>query len=145
MSRSFKLKPTTAHESFGEETVIVSLDSGSYYSVLGVGSIIFSLVADGATEADVLGRVKSRFSGSSDEISDGVAKFLDQLVKESLVDAEQAHDGDGEQAGGETGQPEEIFSAPLLQKYTDMEEMLVLDPIHEVDDYGWPSARPSLD
>jgi len=31
-----------------------------------------------------------------------------------------------------------------LQKYTDMEELLQLDPIHEVDKFGWPSAKPRV-
>ena len=145
MSRSFKLKPTTAHETFGEETVIVNLDSGNYYSAQEPGSIIFSLVADGASEADILRRIKSEFSGNSEEISDSIAKFLDQLVEESLVEAEYVRDGNGEPAGDETGEPERVFSAPLLQKYTDMEEMLMLDPVHEVDELGWPSARPLQD
>ena len=38
-----------------------------------------------------------------------------------------------------------IFQAPSLQKYTDMEEMLALDPIHEVDEeMGWPSAKVAV-
>ena len=37
MIRSFKLKPSTVHERFGDETVILNLDSGSYYSAQGTG------------------------------------------------------------------------------------------------------------
>ena len=33
------------------------------------------------------------------------------------------------------------FEAPALQVYTDMEDLLLLDPIHEVDEMGWPSAK----
>ena len=73
MTRSFKLKPTIIHESFGQETVIVNLDSGNYYSAQDLGSIIFSLVADGASEADILRRIESGFSGNSEEISNAIA------------------------------------------------------------------------
>ena len=145
MIRSFKLKPSTVHEKFGDETVIVNLDSGSYYSAQGMGGVIWSLVGDGVSEADILRRIKAEFSGNGDEILRATAKFLDQLVEESLVDPEYAADGDGEQAGGEIGEPNKVFSVPLLQKYTDMEEMLLLDPIHEVDEHGWPSNRRSPD
>jgi hypothetical protein len=35
-----------------------------------------------------------------------------------------------------------IFNAPVLNKYTDMQDLLLLDPIHEVDATGWPSIKP---
>jgi hypothetical protein len=28
-----------------------------------------------------------------------------------------------------------------LQKFTDMQELLLLDPIHEVDERGWPHRK----
>jgi len=33
------------------------------------------------------------------------------------------------------------FSAPVLNAYTDMEELLLLDPIHDVDQAGWPMPK----
>jgi hypothetical protein len=33
------------------------------------------------------------------------------------------------------------FSRPILTKYTDMKELLLLDPIHEVDETGWPNPK----
>ncbi len=32
------------------------------------------------------------------------------------------------------------FRAPSLEKYTDMEALLLLDPIHEVGQTGWPAS-----
>ncbi len=34
------------------------------------------------------------------------------------------------------------FEAPILNRFTDMEEMLLLDPILYVDVSGWPEAMP---
>jgi Coenzyme PQQ synthesis protein D (PqqD) len=143
MMRSFRLKPSTVHERFGEETVILNLDSGSYYSAEGTGSVIWSLVSDGVSEAAILQRMRAEYAGNGDEIAGATAKFLDQLVSESLVEVADIADGGGEQELTLAGAPSKTnaFSLPLLQKYTDMEEMLLLDPIHEVDEHGWPSAR----
>ena len=33
------------------------------------------------------------------------------------------------------------FEKPVLQKHTDMQELLLLDPIHEIDEKGWPSKK----
>ena len=35
------------------------------------------------------------------------------------------------------------FTNPVLEKFTDMAELLLLDPIHEVDDSGWPNKPPN--
>ncbi len=34
------------------------------------------------------------------------------------------------------------YAPPALETYTDMQELLLLDPIHDVDETGWPAARP---
>jgi hypothetical protein len=129
------------HEKFGSETVIVNLDSGCYYSVQGTGCIVWDLVCESASEAGILRRIKAEYSGDGDEISRSIAKFLDQLVEEALVEPEYVVDSSGEQEGDKAGEPGSVFSAPLFQKYTDMEDMLLIDPIHEVDEQGWPSVR----
>lgn len=147
MMRSFRLKPSTVHERFGDETVILNLDSGSYYSAQGTGTAIWSLVSDGVPEAVILQRMRAEYAGNGDEIAGATAKFLDQLVAESLVEADTIVDGGGDQELTIAAAPGKAnaFSLPLLQKYTDMEEMLLLDPIHEVDEHGWPSARRAPD
>jgi hypothetical protein len=33
------------------------------------------------------------------------------------------------------------FIAPVLAVYTDMQDLLLLDPIHDVDEIGWPTRR----
>jgi hypothetical protein len=125
----------------------LNLDSGSYYSAQGIGTVIWSLVSDGASEAAILQHMRAEYTGNGDEIASATAKFLDQLVTESLVEPDNIVDGSGEQAPAMARAPNKsnAFSLPLLQKYTDMEEMLLLDPIHEVDEHGWPSARRAPD
>jgi hypothetical protein len=33
------------------------------------------------------------------------------------------------------------FSPPVLQKFSDMQELLLVDPIHEVKAEGWPLTK----
>ena len=144
MTRSFKLKPSTVHERFGEETVIMNLASGNYYSAQGSASAIWNLVGEGASEAAILGRMRAEFAGDGDEIARETVKFLDQIVGEALVDALLSADP-GAPASPANAAMAKPFTVPLLQKYTDMEEMLLLDPIHEVDEHGWPNTRKAHD
>ena len=35
----------------------------------------------------------------------------------------------------------EPFRAPQIRAYTDMQDLLMIDPIHDVDETGWPVRR----
>jgi hypothetical protein len=37
------------------------------------------------------------------------------------------------------------YKIPVLNKYTDMQELLLLDPIHDVNAQGWPESPESSD
>jgi hypothetical protein len=34
------------------------------------------------------------------------------------------------------------FDEPLVERFTDMQNLLLLDPIHEVTEEGWPQQAP---
>ena len=37
------------------------------------------------------------------------------------------------------------FQSPEIQKFTDMEDLLLIDPIHEVDEEaGWPNIKDAV-
>ena len=141
MNRFFTVKPSVVHEQFNNEIVIVNLDSGAYYSAQNVANAIWTWVCDGLSQADILGRIRVEYSGDGNEISNSTAAFLDRLVEEGLVDQQDLAETTGNGAGAVLDVSAKAFSTPLLVKYTDMEMMLLLDPIHEVDQEGWPTAR----
>ncbi len=41
-------------------------------------------------------------------------------------------------------QKKKSFCLPIIEKYTDLEELLLLDPIHEVDESGWPKQKSEV-
>lgn len=140
MARVFRPRSSTVHERFGEETVILNLDSGIYFSVQATGNAIWELVCSGTSDVAIHRQVRQSYAGSSELIAGATTAFLDQIVAEGLVDSADTLEAGGQPADGPVESAPD-FVPPVLQKYTDMEEMLLLDPIHEVDEHGWPSAR----
>lgn len=137
MSVHFRPMSSVVHEQFGDETVVVNLDSGCYYSLQGAADAIWMLAVAGQSRPQILEAVGTAFSGDGNEIARATDAFLNELVAEALL--EQA-DGDSATAPPDlAGGP---FVTPVLQKYADMAELLQLDPIHQVDEFGWPSAKP---
>jgi hypothetical protein len=140
MNRSFKLTPSTVHETFGDETVVMNLTSGSYYSLCGTSSVIWTMLVDGTTEQAMVQRIGTDYAAGDDEVSRSIQEFLDLLVTENLLVSDVTQDV-SLLVTSLIPASVKAFTPPTLDKFTDMEEMLLLDPIHEVDEEGWPTAR----
>ena len=139
--------PMVTHEIIDGEAVIINLDTGNYYSLVETGSLIWSLVDKGASASDVQSLVQQTYQGNATDIDRGVQELLGQLQQENLivpVDGAPPVDlTELEQilpAGNSHEKPS--FNPPLLNKYSDMQELLLLDPIHDVDEAGWPKPVP---
>jgi hypothetical protein len=139
--------PTVTHETIDGEAVIINLESGNYYSLMEVGSFIWGLVEKGASVGEVQNLVLQAYQGNAADIDRGVHELLIQLQQENLIvsiDGRVAFDP-SELNGtlpSNNSHEKPLFNPPLLHKYSDMQELLLLDPIHDVDDAGWPKPNP---
>ena len=137
--------PTVTHETIDGEAVIINLDSGNYYSLVDVGSFIWDLVGKGASASEVQNLILQSYQGNATDIDRGVQELLAQLQQENLI---VPFDGVGEAVDLASSVPSNnnhekpSFNPPLLHKYSDMQELLLLDPIHDVDETGWPKPNP---
>jgi hypothetical protein len=137
--------PTVTHETIDGEAVIINLDSGNYYSLVDVGSFIWSLIEKGASATEVQGVVLQSYQGNATDVDRGVQELLAQLQQENLI---VPVDGAGEafehsqDVPSNNNHEKPSFNPPSLHKYSDMQELLLLDPIHDVDDAGWPKPVP---
>ena len=132
--------PTVTHETIDGEAVIINLDSGNYYSLVEAGSFIWAIVERGASASEVQHLVQQTYQGHASDIDQGVQELLVQLQQENLI---VPIDGApvvelAEALPSTNGHEKPLFNAPLLNKFSDMQELLLLDPIHDVDEAGWP-------
>jgi Coenzyme PQQ synthesis protein D (PqqD) len=134
-------EPNVVYEVFGEEVILVNLDSGKYYSVSGTGPIIWNELVNGFGIEEIAGRIQRRYTGELETITGAVAAFVDRLTREELLVA----------AGDSAVRPPVTpvqpaghrppFELPIIENYDDMQDLLVLDPIHDVDASGWPVVK----
>lgn len=139
--------PKVVHETIEGEVVIVNLDKGDYYSLVQAGADIWSGVVNGISKGEILEEMIQRYAGEQATIENSVNNFIEQLQREELIKINQTDEsfnsnGKTESKLAEMNGEKLNFQPPSLNKYTDMEELLALDPIHEVDEQvGWPSAK----
>ncbi|MEW5855833.1 MAG: PqqD family protein [Cyanobacteriota bacterium] len=139
--------PKVVHETIDGEVVIVNLDKGDYYSLVKVGADIWEEIIKGTSKSDIIQKIIQRYDGDRQHIENSVNDFIARLQQEELI----ALDGTEESKNSNIASapsaindnPEKLsFSPPTLEKYTDMEELLALDPIHEVNEVvGWPNVK----
>lgn len=134
--------PTVTHEIIDGEAVIINLDSGNYYSLVEEGSFIWSLVEKGASANELQNVILQNYQGDAHEIDRGVQELLVQLQQENLIVPVDGASEAPEVALSNNNHEKPLFNPPSLNKYSDMQELLLLDPIHDVDDAGWPKPNP---
>ena len=140
MSESrFRIGPEIVHETVDGEVIAIDLVDGSYYSLAGSGPAIWELLGHGAGEAEIGTALAGRFEAEDGEIGAAVSVLLGQLQENGLIVGET---GVGAGTPAIAGSEEKVpFEAPRLERYDDMKDYFLLDPIHEVDTAGWP--RPA--
>lgn len=144
-SSRFKINtPGIIHETIESEVVMVNLNNGIYYSMAKTGAVIWNLIDQGMTVKQIIELIKDKFSGESSEIERGIGQLLEELQKEQLILLIDETDGSLQSnilSNDNSLIEKKTFEMPVLQKYMDMQDLLLLDPIHDVDEMGWPDPK----
>jgi hypothetical protein len=148
-TRRFTVDPTRiVHETIDGETILISLENGVYYSLRGSGPEIWDLIVAGLSEGEATAEMQRRHADDASLVAEATRELVGELVRENLIaDAGLNGNGNGNGNGHHAPAPPASqdapaqFAAPVLQKFTDMEFFLQLDPVHEVDAAGWPHER----
>ncbi len=132
-------------ETLDGETIVIHMETGNYYSLNGTGSFVWGRLKGGRTLDALAADLAGAYNVTAEAAAGLIATFLSMLVVDGLVleqdgapaDAQTPSDTDAAPAGER--QP---FEAPLATRYDDMQEMLLADPIHDVDEqHGWPMPK----
>ena len=126
--------PKVIHQIFDTEVVIVNLESGNYYSISGSGIEVWRRLEAGSSSRHIV----DDFSAAGAP-AEKLESFIGELVREQLI---MAREEQTPSAGHAKQAASGLFRPPVLEKFTDMREMLLVDPIHELDESGWPKPAP---
>jgi hypothetical protein len=132
------------HETIDGETILVQLETGNYYSLRGTAGETWKLLESGLSIDGAVAEIQSRYEDVDRTLIDGGVRALaDELVRERLLEPCVPANGAAAASGSVAlDPPAPTFAAPTLEKYTDMQGFLLLDPIHESDSTGWPHPKP---
>ena len=112
-------------DTIDDESIVLNVSNGIYYALRNLGSKIWVLLESGISREEI-----HELMDSDGEHAALVDSFVEELKKESLI---KKKEGDYQR----NIKREEIihdkdYRSVKLEKYTDMKDLLDLDPVHEV-------------
>jgi hypothetical protein len=159
------------HDTIEGETVVIDLRNGVYFRFDGAATHAWTVLLDRATEAELIDRLEAAFAGSRAAIAEQVHGFLIALYSDGIIRREDASAAAsaGEVAGPDPGAPDAPrdafaglsvdrfdhlramagaapaaklpFDGMTVNRFDDLDELLAIDPVHEVEDAGWPHRQ----
>lgn len=125
-----------AFEMFDDEIVILNLMSGTYYAVGETGLDIWSALV-GSRPLDEISRACAAHYGVEENtVAGDLQALVSRLADERIL---LAADGSHTAVSLTPRKTPSGYQAPTIQKHADLEDLLTLDPIHDVDpERGWP-------
>ena len=101
------------------EAVILDVTRGTYYSMDGAGAVVWTALEQGHSLREIVAILEQRYEGSTPEFERQVEDLADLPAESAGISSVEPMPVSGAR------QP---FIPPALNKYTDMADLLALDP-----------------
>lgn len=129
------------YEEIDSELVVINLKNGCYYSLNESASLIWKLIVSGNSIDQITGLLVAHFSIEPDGIPGEILRIVSEFFNEQLLSPAVELETKAEMILPDNIMLAGHFQSPVMSKHSDIQEMLQLDPIHEVTDLGWPNKK----
>lgn len=134
--------PLLISQQFDSEVVLANYQNGVYYNLDGSAAQVWLGLKANRTVEEI-GRALAAATGHDvASITSQVQAFVESMLAEGLI-AEGATDAHIE-VSNETWAPvlSGAFVAPQFQRFDNLRELLLMDPVHDAGEEGWPLREP---
>jgi hypothetical protein len=124
------------------EAVIVDLASGRYHAAVGVAATVWEGIVCGHAFDHIMNDVRRLHSGVPEDAEVAVNAFIESVVAAGLVQPSTSgtSTSDDRVPAGPEPTP---WAVPVLESHDDLADLMLIDPVHDVSELGWPNTPPS--
>jgi len=115
-----------AYRVIDDEAILIDLQSGNYYTIVDVGSIIWQMIDAHWTLRDIGLAVSERYGVELESVGSEVETFVDALLDEGLIRISNETSARANPRQSEGLNP--AYTTPTFTAHRDMAELLALDP-----------------
>lgn len=121
--------------------IIINSETGIYYGLNGLGTAVYENLTNGVSSEKVLAALKA-LSGAPADIETRYNNFIKAMLNYELI--LEGADNNTEANIDANIAAEDNFDLSV-QEYSDAQELLLADPIHEVkEETGWTPEKDSI-
>jgi len=132
--------PQAVGETVDGEAIVVNLTTGTYYSIKRDSLLLWEALSAGATVEEIAVAGAEATGEPREAIAAAVEGFCTSLVERGVIVERDA--GDEAPSIDLSGAGRGLLE-PSFETYADMQELILLDPVHEVGEGGWPNVESS--
>ena len=125
-------------ERLSGECIIISFESGNFYSAVGTGADILTLLKNEVSQ-ESWNNILSREYLNFDENNSGITEFLIGLKTNGIIISAPAHTKTEFELPADIKR--ENWIHPRLFIHDDLQGLMLVDPIHETSEEGWPKLK----
>jgi hypothetical protein len=133
------VEPWMTHERLDDQVMMINLETGAYFALERPAADCWTALTAGAGFDGIVAEVVAHFDVDPARAGADVETFLESLVDEGIV--RWSTEGPAATAPDRAAGAERLaYRPPQIEKHDDLEELLLLDPIHDVGPEGWPAV-----
>lgn len=132
-------QPEVTFEDFKKEILVIDLKTGHYHSLRDSATHIWRLLSNGHSVETAIPWLANFYGIEKAVLEPEAVAFISELAKQQLL----VPDGGLPEVSAlpSADSADETYTKPVMESYTDLQDLLLLDPIHEVNEAGWPHKK----
>ena len=139
MGNLYLIPDQIIHEVIEDEVIALNMQSGTYFSLRNSAAWIWRFLGQSVSVERIALEIANCYKVDRERVSADVQSFLARLEEEGLIE-ESTLQGVEEVRIPILTNPEP-YAAPEVEVFTDVQDLLTIDPIHDVDEMGWPHPK----
>ncbi|MDH7445522.1 PqqD family protein [Aquimarina sp. 2201CG14-23] len=133
--------PMVIADIMDDEIIILNMESGKYYSAMNTGAIAWQTLSNGYTIEEASEIISKHFAISNDLVLKDLNTISTQFLADGLIMTSEVK----KPVINVDVSAYKTYTTPEITTYTDMEKLLLMDPVHEVENMGWPNKKEQKD
>lgn len=139
MPRYFAVSRHVMHERLDGEVVALDMATGRYFSMSGPAADVWHLVTSGFELSAWPVELASVFATT--QVFSGLDSFVTDLISAGLVSSQDVPPSNFDLKRLPNDYARQLWTHPELFSYDDLSDLILIDPIHDISDDGWPTHR----
>ena len=136
----FVVEPWMTHERLDDQVMMINLETGAYFALERTAADCWSALVAGARPDGLVQVLAAGYEVDQDRAAADVDAFLRSLVDEGIISWSPEAPAVDPVDPAAIATARAPYTPPQIDKHDDLEELLLLDPIHDIGPEGWPAA-----